>query len=189
MQRIICALIIVAGLLTFGPANAALVDNGGSCIYDTDLNITWYQCVNNTGLLWADANAWATGLDVGGITGWRLPTTPAAQVNNYTVEGEYGHLIITELGNTFHGTLTKQGPFINMGASATYWTGTDSPGYGGSAAVFYQYDGFEGNGDKGSNWLYALAVHDGNVTVPIPAAVWLFGAGLLDLFGTRRRIK
>lgn len=191
MQKLICVLIVAAGLFVFSPAQAALVNYGGGFIYDTDLNITWYQNVNNTGLLWANANAWATSLNVGGVTGWRLPTTPAAQVNTYTTEGEYGHLFITELGNSLHNSgLTNTGPFINMGTAASYWTGTDAPGYGGAAAVVYRYDGYEGAGYKGSYWLYSMAVHDGNVApVPLPAAVWLFGAGLLGLVGIRRKFK
>ncbi len=52
--------------------------------YDTVLNITWLANANlaqtsgfdSDGLmLWAAANTWAAGLDINGITGWRLPTT------------------------------------------------------------------------------------------------------------------
>lgn len=44
--------------------------------YDTTLDITWLADANAAGatMNWADANAWAAGLDVNGITGWRLPT-------------------------------------------------------------------------------------------------------------------
>jgi hypothetical protein len=37
---------------------------------------------------------------------------------------------------------------------------------------------------------YAWAVHEGNIgAVPIPAAVWLFGSGLIGLIGAARRKK
>ena len=35
---------------------------------------------------------------------------------------------------------------------------------------------------------YSWAVHAGNVgAVPVPAAVWLFGSGLIELLGLARR--
>lgn len=52
--------------------------------YDTSLDITWLADANFAqtsgydadGLMnWANANAWAEGLNIGGVTGWRLPTT------------------------------------------------------------------------------------------------------------------
>ncbi|MEO7387381.1 MAG: PEP-CTERM sorting domain-containing protein [Gammaproteobacteria bacterium] len=51
--------------------------------YDTVLNITWLANANfaqTSGfdadglMVWATANSWATGLNINGITGWRLPT-------------------------------------------------------------------------------------------------------------------
>jgi len=44
----------------------------------------------------------------------------------------------------------------------------------------------------GSAWVflfyYALAVRPGDVSaVPVPAAVWLFGSGLMGLLGLARR--
>ena len=49
----------------------------------------------------------------------------------------------------------------------------------------YQADGFEFSS------LYAWAGRDGDVlvVVPIPAAVWLFGCGLIGLIGVARRRK
>ncbi|MEA2079422.1 MAG: hypothetical protein U9P00_06110 [Pseudomonadota bacterium] len=44
--------------------------------YDTTLDITWLANANAAGttMNWADANSWAAGLNVNGVTGWRLPT-------------------------------------------------------------------------------------------------------------------
>lgn len=51
--------------------------------YDTILNITWLANANlaqTSGfdadglMVWATANSWAAGLNINGITGWRLPT-------------------------------------------------------------------------------------------------------------------
>jgi MYXO-CTERM domain-containing protein len=44
-------------------------------LYDTTLNITWLRDANANGTMnWTSANAWAAGLNLGGFTGWRLPT-------------------------------------------------------------------------------------------------------------------
>jgi PEP-CTERM motif len=44
--------------------------------YDTALNITWLRNWDANGLMnWNVATAWAAGLNVHGVTGWRLPKT------------------------------------------------------------------------------------------------------------------
>ncbi|HHJ36602.1 MAG TPA: VPLPA-CTERM sorting domain-containing protein [Gammaproteobacteria bacterium] len=51
--------------------------------------------------------------------------------------------------------------------------------------------GYQANSNVKGN-LYAWAVQSGNVgtaVVPIPAAVWLFGSGLIGLIGLTRRKK
>ena len=43
--------------------------------YDTVLDITWAANANINGQMdWDTANAWAAGLNLGGVSGWRLPT-------------------------------------------------------------------------------------------------------------------
>lgn len=82
MKRLVVVtlLAVVFGLSPL--AHAALVDNGGGLIYDTDLNITWYDYTmsldnysrQSTQVTWA-ANL--SVIDVNGktINGWRLPRT------------------------------------------------------------------------------------------------------------------
>jgi len=75
------ALFAVAVTLWGIPGHATLIDNGGGLIYDTDLNITWYdytyapqnQGNGGDGATWDQAMSWATGLNAGGVVGWRLP--------------------------------------------------------------------------------------------------------------------
>ena len=76
LQHRIPALLLLAGMGLASTAKAALVERlGGQAVYDTDLNITWLADANaNHGMTWDQANAWAAGLNVGGVTGWRLPT-------------------------------------------------------------------------------------------------------------------
>lgn len=79
----------------------------------------------------------------------------------------------------------------------TFWSSIDFGSLGSSALQLF---GFSGNGGTGKLQSYILgsATLDasGNLTitgnsvappVPLPAAVWLFGSGLLGLFGVSRR--
>lgn len=99
--------------------NAALVDNGGGLIYDEDLDITWTANANINGqMTWAEANAWATGLSLGGVSGWRLPITMESDPSCtgdvvsglYNCTGsEMGHLFYSELGGTAGDSILNSG--------------------------------------------------------------------------------
>ena len=78
-------LLVVLGFLT--PVEAALIDRGGGMIYDTGLNITWYD--NSHQGTWYQANAWAAGLNVGGVTGWRLTQTLPVNGSTYNQNFSY----------------------------------------------------------------------------------------------------
>ncbi len=101
-------------------------------------------------------------------------------------DNEYGHLYYYGAGTVFESGITpgNSGPFSNV-QSDVYWSGTASSSskawrfafaYGGQIAI-----------NKGQSG-YAWAVQSGNVgAVPVPAAVWLFGSGLIGLLGFARR--
>jgi hypothetical protein len=104
----ICAIVITISVIS-GAANAALVNNGGGLIYDTDLNITWYD-YSQIAPTWADATNWVASLSVNGVGGWRLPSS-APGVYSWGYDGsttggynitssEMGHLFYSELGNS-----------------------------------------------------------------------------------------
>jgi hypothetical protein len=84
--------------------------------------------------------------------------------------------------------LTNAGPFSNLQASQ-YWTGIEDPSNPNDVYAFNLGAGGQGTPNKGIA-LYVWAVHDGDIAaVPIPAAFWLFGSGLIGLFGfVRRRV-
>lgn len=195
--------------------------------YDTTLDITWLADANAAGTImdWSSANAWAAGLDVNGITGWRLPTvTPIDGTsfnttfsNNATtdrgyadgdswVEGsgtpvsEMGYMFYVTLGNLGRCTpndadpascveqpgwgLSNTGPFSNV-QTGGYWS--ESALDSSIAWDFFFNVGFQDANDQSFN-LFAWAVRSGDVSaVPVPAAVWLFGSGLLGLLGVMRR--
>ena len=198
--------------------------------YDTTLDITWLADAYAAGttMSWAAANAWAAGLNVNGITGWRLPintpingssyqtnfTTNATSDNGYAdsagwVDGsgnpvsEMGHMFYVTLGNLGQcppdggdgdpstcdnifppgSGLTNTGPFSNL-QSRRYWSGSAlDPSF---AWNFSFSSGDQARGIQAGTSA-AWAVHPGDVSVvPVPAAVWLFGSGLIGLLGVAR---
>lgn len=198
--------------------------------YDKTLDITWLADANAFGstMNWADANAWAAGLDVNGITGWRLPTNTPANGSSYnttlstdgttdratattTTDGtdggwrdgsgnaisEMGHMYYVTLGNLGNcdptlpwctgqsgSGLTNTADFLNIQPSS-YWSGSELGS--GAAWGFYFHLGFQEAFAKSDN-RFVWAVRPGDVSaVPVPAAVWLFGSGLLGLLGLARR--
>ncbi len=162
---------------------------------------------------WADANTWANNLDVNGVTGWRLPTmvdtgasgcdwTNSGTDCGYNVQtGSAATTVYSEMASLFYDTLgnlayydtsgnssqpgwglTNTGPFSNF-QSGNYWSGLEYAPTTSWAWVFFSNNGAQGNNLK-NNTIYTLAVRPGDVSaVPVPAAVWLFGSGLLGFLG------
>ncbi len=89
------------------------------------------------------------------------------------------------LGNSA-GALTNTGPFSNI-QSSFYWSATEYADDNSLAWYFGMQDGYQDIIDIG-NEKYAWAVKSGDISsVPVPAAMWLFGSGLLALAGLVRR--
>ena len=163
--------------------------------YDPNLDITWANGNINSLDTWDNQVAWAAGLTIGGITGWRLPI---ADVNgdgtvvncagggvNGCEDNEMGFLYWEESI-----TPSDPGPFSNV-PSGDYWSGTEFARNPGLLAWTFQFrDGLQDADTKTLNH-FAWAVHSGDVplVVPLPAAVWLFGSGLLGFIGIARRKK
>lgn len=84
--------------------------------------------------------------------------------------------------------LSNTGPFSNLQA-ADYWIGTPlETGFHRAARFDFRY-GLQNLSTNPVNH-YVWAVRDGDVTVvPLPAAVWLFGSGLIGLVGFAKRKK
>lgn len=82
--------------------------------------------------------------------------------------------------------LDNTGPFANL-LPGVYWSGTEYTLNTTAAFYFGMHMGWQTVTSKGNGFL-AWAVSDGDVgvapaAVPLPAAVWLFGSGLLGLLG------
>ncbi len=225
MLGMILGLMLVLGSLA--PGHAALFDRGSfdgvNLIYDDDLNITWLGDANYAqtsgfdidGLMnWQTATGWASGLNVGGFTNWRLPNVsqpdPTCSIPNIggnigqagglnCTGSEMGHLFHDELSGTALSNILNSGDsdlslFSNVQTSLafSYWAGTEFVG-----AVSGNIWGFDfQNGSQIVNHMstshYAWAVRDGDVTnntdpIPEPSTVLLFGTGLAGLIGWRYR--
>ena len=230
----------VSALALSTSVNAALIERlGGLAYYDDVADLTWLADAlsaqtsgydNDGAMTWADANAWAAGLDVAGVTGWRLPDTnpiDGTTADDATLsfigtedsgtnvsapgtlyagsqENELAYLFYNTLGNLSYcdsvlsttssciaqsgNGLTNTGPFSNL-QSNYYWSATEYAPVTGNAWLFGMISGDSNNINKAQSF-FAWAVHSGDVSaVPVPAAAWLFGSGLLGLVGMARRKK
>jgi len=187
-----CVLAVItttANAITILPLESRL---GGLAIYDPNKDITWLANANANGLMtWSQANTWATGLTIDGISGWRLPTTDGSSGYSASYFNEMGFLFFAELGGVAGSPITtthnsNYDLFQNL-LPNLYWTGTEITLYPGTAWGFTFSTGNTGMYGEGGGQ-YAMAIHAGDVSaVPIPAAMWLFGSGLLGLIGMARR--
>jgi hypothetical protein len=198
--------LVIITLIFSASANAVLVSRlGGQAYYDTDADLTWLADANasvgsiydtwnpGSGVMnWFDANNWAAGLTVSGVGGWRLPDTDEGCPLYNCTGSEMGSLFYNALGNSKEvnnsgGALSNTGPFSNV-QTYWYWSATDWAPDTNWAWVFNMDSGKQLNGNKAANNLYVWVVQSGDVSaVPVPAAVWLFGSGLLGLIGFAKR--
>lgn len=195
----------VTFLAVSSSANAAFVERlGGLAYYDTELGISWLTDANagagsayddgtnnvDGRMSWGNANNWAASLNVAGITGWRLASMDVNGDDAVVVcssasatdckDNEYGyHFYQNDINSMFPDV------FENIQTN-NYWSSTDS---GGDAWLFdFNYNDGSQLTSSQNYKAYAWAVYDGDVgAVPIPAAAWLFGSGLLCLAGVTRR--
>lgn len=198
---------VCAGLLTvFSTLSHAVIlplelRLGGLAYYDPNLDVTWAADANMNGLMtWYEASSWVSGLNIGGVGGWRLPSMNlngdlfAANCFDGGVAGcdanELGYLYWEE-----GITSATPAPFANLlagGPYQSYWSSTQlDPAFIAGGGVYYESMNF-GDGLIGAsaaeNPGLAWAVRDGDISsVPVPAAVWLFGSGILGLMGVARK--
>lgn len=197
----------------------AYYDNEANITWLADANYAQTSGYDADGLMsWADANDWAADLNISGVTGWRLANTvdvgnDGRTYTNINQGVDFGYNITThsELSNMFYNVLentafrdingnptgcdaeisclVNTGPFSNI-QTTRYWSSTELIRYDGRVSWYFNmFDGFQNYNYK-SNEYYAWAVHSGDISaVPIPAAVWLFGSGLIGLAGFARRKK
>jgi len=104
-------------------------------------------------------------------------------------DNELGYMFYHNLGGSISDNLTGNQTIGNVtltNIQFSYWSGTDF-GVVTSLAPFFRFS--DGGQSAEPNFVsrYGWAVRPGDV--PVPAAVWLFGSGLLGLIGISRRKK
>jgi hypothetical protein len=115
MMMRVTTCVLVAGFLCTA-AGAALINNGNGLVYDTDLNVTWYDASHVAGT-WAEAVDWTAGLTVEGVSGWRLPSSkqgPYTWGYDGTTTGGY-NITSSEMGHLFYAELGNSGEFGTLG--------------------------------------------------------------------------
>jgi len=163
-------------------------------------------------MTWQAANNWSAQLTVGGVSGWRLADTidvgnngiTYANGNFYTgIDAGYNMTTHSELSNLYYNVLGNLSPYYTSGndqpgwgllntgpfsnIQSYYWSATEYAPFTTYAWDFSTINGYQGSSNK-SNSYYGWAVRSGDVSaVPVPAAMWLFGSGLLGLVGVARR--
>jgi hypothetical protein len=201
----VCAVLLT---LITASANAALFSRlGGQAAYDDVLNITWITNAGLSGLNdWNNQVAWASDLNYLGFDDWRLasisvaaglPTGTSTSVvfcSEATElacrDNELGYMFYQNLGGGIFDDLTGTqtvGDVTLTDIQSSYWSGTEAESIFYSAWFLTFVEGFQNDIDKNSS-MYGWAVRSGD-TVPVPAAFWLFGSGLLGLVGIARRKK
>lgn len=208
LRAILCIGVFSIGFISM--ANADLVARTGEMVYETDLNITWLSDANyaktsgstygygrDHRMDWNEAMAWAASLNVGGVSGWRLPTTDTSCVDYNCTISEFGHLFYKELGGRAgHSVFESSDPDLALFTSiepVSYWSSTEFASDPSRAWVFAFSDGSQGGLMKSTpGWccnLSAWAVHDGDVgaaLVPEPEMYAMMSIGLLAMFSFGR---
>ena len=193
-----CACLAVVSFNT----SAALVERlGGLAYYDDVADLTWLADAHaaGTNMNWTTANQWAADLVVDGNDNWRLAsalnsdnTGPCAGFN--CTDSELGSLFYNVLGgiagrpiNQIHNSNYDLFTNVMFNNRSHYWTATENANNASWAWVINMTNGEAHGFNNKTDLNLAWAVQSGDVSaVPVPAAVWLFGSGLLGLISVAR---
>ncbi len=169
---------------------------GDKIVYDSYQNVTWTQNASLLGnsLSWYQAVSSADTLTYAGSSNWYLPTLTNLQTLWQELSIINGYVNQTGSPSFDSGAHTPNDHFVNV--QITYWSSTSGVFPFQTLAWYYTF-GLGGNAtqrgdDTGKEQhLGAWAIHQGNLipqsTVPLPAAVWLFGSALFGFLFLKKR--
>ncbi len=166
---------------------------------------------NNGFMTPQESTDWVSQLNYGGFDNWRLPTVGNnPQAGWGIIGGELGYMNTVNLGNPnakddgcnnnpsrclentgfIDGSTGEYVSFLNI--KSNYWYSDYNPeasaAQGYEMYWTYNFDGGVQLSYHSGNRFAAWAVSDGDIsTVPIPAAFWLFSAGLFGLISVATR--
>lgn len=164
----------------------------------------WFEAMNNSGYLGYNNWRLPTMIDTG-APGCEAIVFSGTDCGYNVLTVDTSGAVYSEMATLFYNTLgndasrredgsirngnrlTNTGPFANL-LPDYYWSEMEDQSDPLFNAWYLRFrSGLQFPGYK-ANQFYALAVRDGDVSaVPVPAAVWLFGSGLLGLVGIARR--
>lgn len=216
MRRNYLATVLILGILMIVPgmANATLLHFGNATyngsdyklIYDDGQDLIWLDYTQDKDT-WDNQMIWASGLNDPGVLvydifsgfsvawtetdSWRLPSAlnddgSGPDWGTGVTQSDLGYLFYVEMGLVPGATAAdlNAGEFDNLVAS-WYWTNT--MGTSNWAMIFGMFNGGQGASSTDTT-VRALAVRGGQVTqTPLPAAVWMMGAGIASLMLWTRR--
>ena len=116
--------------------------------------------------------------DYYGYTGMHFTTAPVVVVNDYGATKELD----------FSGwSVTWNGTDVSLGGSGLATITCSSASCAGGDSFMLDYSTFIPPTNPGAFYNILYKVHLEGIFVPLPAAVWLFGSGLIGLMGLARR--
>ena len=134
------------------------------------------------------------GLPIGTVTQFQEIVNCRDVSEEVCRDNELGYMFYYILGGAYLDDLTGDhtvGDVTLTNIKHGYWSPTEyDDDYDDSALSFFFNRGSQSLDFKDTSLFYSWAVRSGDVgVIPIPAAVWLFGSGLLGLVGISRRRK
>lgn len=208
---LLCGVVLVFGVV--GIVDADLITIGTATYLGSNYNLIYEDDSIDGGLVWLDYTKhtnnwqnqkdWASGLgdsltvnlapdyitNIDWSTGWRLPLAQD-QTDGFNQTGsEMGHLYYESLGKPAYGPLGDASPFNNL-QPFYYWSGTAYILDPDGASSFHFDYGNQYYHYTWDAWVWAMAVHPGQVSpIPEPSTILLLGSGLISLLGFRRKFR
>jgi hypothetical protein len=192
-MKVTNGLLCFGALLISGQVNAALIDNGTS-MFDTGTGLEWLDLTQTQGISWnsAESSAFVTVDGYVHATEAQVITlfTNAGFLTTNNVNNPLNNPAAADLLNflgctQFCGTVNATGRgFAEWNATTTTRPNYHTSGLGAGAATTSLLNlNYDLTDATAGHFLVRAAV------VPVPAAVWLFGSGLIGLVGVARRKK